>query len=74
MPFESTNYLRWYGRQHLALRAGPAKEQSVLTDFEQYPYQAGASLNAAGINYQTLKAMQGMKRLKQLESLSPPSN
>jgi len=31
-------------------------------------------LNAAGINYNSLQAMQAMKRLKELESLPPPSN
>ena len=33
-----------------------------------------SSLNAANINYDSLKALEAMKRLKQLESLRPPSN
>ena len=40
----------------------------------EYPFQQGSSLNAAGINYNSLQALQAMKRLKELESLSPPHN
>jgi hypothetical protein len=36
--------------------------------------QQGSSLNAADINYNSLQALQAMKRLKELESLSPPHN
>ena len=67
-------YLRWYG--DLLWLFVPIQQQvkNFFADFEQYPYQAGSSLNAAGINYQTLKAMEALKRLQQLESISPPSN
>jgi arylsulfatase len=37
----------------------------------EYPFQQGSSLNAAGINYQTLKAAEV---LKMLETLSSPKN
>jgi len=40
--------------------------------FDQYLYQAGSGLNAAGINYQTLRAAQALKRLQELESMTPP--
>ena len=40
----------------------------------EYPFQQGSSLNAAGINYNSLQALQAMKRLKELETLSPPAN
>ena len=36
--------------------------------------QAGASLNAAGINYQTLKAAEALKRLENIETLGRPGN
>jgi arylsulfatase len=36
-------------------------------------YQAGSSLNAAGINYGLLKQADALKRLKQVESLHPNS-
>jgi arylsulfatase len=52
--------------------------QQKLTQFlvtlPEYPFQQGSSLNAAGINYNSLKAMEALKRLKELESLSPPRN
>ena len=41
---------------------------------EDYPFQQGSSLNAAGINYNSLQALQAMKRLKELESLPVPNN
>lgn len=44
------------------------------TSLPEFPFQQGSSLNAAGINYNSLKAMEALKRLKELESLSPPSN
>ena len=47
---------------------------AFLTTLPEYPFQQGSSLNAAGINYNSLKAMQAMKRLKELESLAPPRN
>jgi arylsulfatase len=50
------------------------KIKEFFADFEQYPYQAGSSLNAAGINYQTLRAAEALKRLQQLENLTPPGN
>jgi hypothetical protein len=39
-----------------------------------YPFQQGSSLNAAGINYNSLQAMQAMKRLRDLETLPSPNN
>jgi arylsulfatase len=39
-----------------------------------YPLQEGSSLNAAGINYGTLKQMDALKHLQQLESIARPNN
>ena len=50
------------------------KLKDFLTTLPEYPFQQGSSLNAAGINYNSLQALQAMKRLKELESLRPPSN
>ena len=47
---------------------------AFLKTLPEYPFQQGSSLNAAGINYDSLKAMQAMKRLKELETLAPPHN
>jgi hypothetical protein len=40
----------------------------------RYPFQPGTSLNAASINYNSIGAVDAMKRLQQLESLAPPQN
>ena len=50
------------------------KLKEFLTTLPEYPFQQGSSLNAAGINYDSLKAMEAMKRLKELESLPAPNN
>jgi arylsulfatase len=47
------------------------KVKEFFADFEQFPYQAGTSLNAGGINYGTLRQQDAMRRLKELESLTP---
>ena len=48
--------------------------KEFLLTMPEYPYQEGSSLNAPGINYQTLKAAAAMKRLQQLENLARPNN
>jgi len=50
------------------------KLKEFFADFEKYLYQAGSSLKAAGINYQTIKMAEALKRLGQLESFAHPSN
>ena len=47
------------------------KIKEFFTDFDQFPYQAGSSLNAGGINYGLLRQQDAMKRLKDLERLTP---
>ena len=47
------------------------KIKEFFADFDQFPYQAGSSLNASGINYGLLRQQDAMKRLKDLESLKP---
>lgn len=74
MPFESGSYIRWYADNIWLFVPIQQKIKEFFTDFEKYPYQAGSGLNAAGINYQTLKVMEAMKRLQHLESLTPPAN
>ncbi|NUP12997.1 MAG: arylsulfatase [Polyangiaceae bacterium] len=45
--------------------------KKFFADFEEYPYQAGTSLNAGAINYATLRTKAALQRLKELESLHP---
>jgi arylsulfatase len=48
--------------------------KQFLATIPDFPFQEGASLNAAGINYNTLKTASAMKRLQELESLARPNN
>jgi hypothetical protein len=53
-------------------RIGPcARKQPTIP---LYPCQEGTSLNAANINYTTLKAMQALKKLEGLEAIGHPGN
>lgn len=45
--------------------------QQFLATIPKYPMQGGSSLNAGGINYQTLKAKEVLGKLQNLE---PPRN
>jgi arylsulfatase len=47
------------------------KVKEFFADFDQFPYQAGSSLNAGGINYGMLRQQDALKRLKELEGLKP---
>jgi arylsulfatase len=37
-----------------------------------YPFQEGSSLKAAGNNYRTLKAVEALKRLREIETIFNP--
>jgi len=50
------------------------KVKVFLATIPQYPFQEGASLNPANVNYTTLKAAQLMKRLQEIETMSSPQN
>ena len=50
------------------------KLKAFLTTLPDYPFQRGSSLNAADINYNSIQALQAMKRLKELETLPAPNN
>ena len=51
----------------------PAQEKlkGFFADFNDHPNQPGSSLNAAGINYNTLRAAEALKRVGQIESMMP---
>ena len=67
-------YIRWYA--DLLWIFVPVQNQlkRFLATIPQYPFQEGSSLNAANINYNSLKAAQAMKRLQEIETMSAPSN
>ncbi|MNL44275.1 hypothetical protein D3C87_1668390 [compost metagenome] len=47
------------------------KIKDFFSDFDQYPYQEGSTLNASGINYGLLRQQSALKRLNELEGLAP---
>src|SRR5262245_30263868 len=73
-PGESEMYLRWYGDNIWLFVPVQQKLRAFLSTVSQYPFQEGSSLNAANINYMTLKAAAALKRLQDIESLGRPSN
>jgi arylsulfatase A-like enzyme len=70
-PRESGLYLRWYADNIWLFVPVQQKLGEFLATLPDYPFQQGSSLNAAGINYNSLQAMQA---LKQLKALSAPAN
>jgi len=74
MPLESAMYIRWYADNIWLFVPVQQKVKEFLFTIPQFPFQQGSNLNAAGINYNTLKAAEALKRLKELESLGTPSN
>jgi arylsulfatase A-like enzyme len=47
------------------------KVKEFFSDFDQFPYQTGSSLNAGNINYSMLRQQDAMRRLNELERLTP---
>jgi arylsulfatase len=50
------------------------KIKEFFSDFDQFPYQTGSSLNASGIGYGMLQKEDAMKRLKSVEQMARPGN
>jgi arylsulfatase len=65
-------YLRWYGDNIWTFVPAQMFLKKFLATLDGYPMQEGSSLNAAGINYNSLKAASVMKRLKEIEGLASP--
>lgn len=60
-------YFRWYGDNMWTFVPAQEYIQNFLKTIPDYPFQSGSSLNAGGINYQSLKAAEVLKKLKTLE-------
>jgi arylsulfatase len=67
-------YLRWYADNMWTFVPAQTYIKKFLDTLSGYPFQEGSSLNAAGINYGSLKAMEAMKRLQEMETISRPNN
>ncbi len=68
---EGGGYLNWYAQQMWLLVPIQQQIKNFFSDFNDYPYQTGSSLNAAGINYGLLKQQDALQRLNNMESLKP---
>jgi arylsulfatase A-like enzyme len=64
---EGGEALKWYAQQMWLLVPVQAKIKEFFSDFEDFPYQAGTSLNAGQIGYGLLERAEAMKRLKRVE-------
>lgn len=67
-------YLRWYGDNLWTFVPAQGYIKKFLATIPKYPFQEGASLNAAGINYTTLKAAAALKKLEEVDTIVRPSN
>jgi arylsulfatase len=67
---ESGMYLRWYADLLWLFVPAQNKIKEFFSDYEKYPHQMGTSLNAAGINYQTVKMSEALKRLGKVEQFA----
>jgi hypothetical protein len=67
-------YLRWYADNMWIFVPIQIVIKEFLATVPNYPFQEGGSLNAAGINYQSLKAAAATKRLQELETIGRPDN
>jgi arylsulfatase A-like enzyme len=72
---ESGLYTRWYADNIWLFVPVQQKLGGFLKTLPDFPLQQGSSLNASNIDYSSLKAMEAMKRLGELENfVKPPGN
>jgi len=60
---------RFLGQQMWLLVPIQQQIKEFFSDFDQYPYQTGSTLNPSGINYGMLQKESALERLKKLESI-----
>ena len=68
---EGGQALQFFAQQIWLLVPIQQKIKQFFADYGDFPHQEGSSLNASGINYQLLRQMEALKRLKELETLHP---
>jgi arylsulfatase len=67
-------YNRWAADNMWTFVPIQMRVKEFLSTIPDYPFQEGTSLNAAGINYTTLKAADAFKRLMEIQTLVRPRN
>ena len=70
----SPMYLRWMGDNMWLFVPIQEQIQNFLASMEGYPFQEGMSLNASGINYRSLKALQILQQITEKGLIERPSN
>lgn len=71
MWHESDMYLRWMGDIMWIFVPIQEQVQNFLATLEGYPFQEGAVLNAAGINYQSLRALNILEQIREKGIVDP---
>jgi arylsulfatase len=71
---ESGMYLRWMADNMWLFVPIQTEIQKFLGTLGDYPFQEGSSLNAAGINYQSLKALKILQQIKDKGLIEMPRN
>jgi arylsulfatase len=70
---EGGESLKFFAQQMWLLVPIGELVKQFFANFEDYPYQAGSSLNAGSINYTLLRQKEAMERLTRMENLHPTS-
>jgi arylsulfatase len=68
---EGGESMKFFGQQMWLLVPIQQKIKEFFSDFADFPYQTGSSLNASGIGYGMLRQQDALKRLKDLEGMRP---
>ncbi len=62
-------YWTWYAQQMWLLVPIQGKIREFFSDFKDFPFQTGSSLNSGDINYGMLQREAALQRLKEVETL-----
>ena len=57
-------YLRWYADNMWLFVPIQQRVASFISTLDKYPFQEGRSLNAAGINYRSLRALKALEAIE----------
>jgi arylsulfatase A-like enzyme len=68
---EGGEAMKFFAQQMWLLVPIQGKIKEFFSDFEQFPHQDGSSLNASSIGYGTLRQAEALKRLQQVEKMTP---
>jgi hypothetical protein len=72
-PSESGMYIRWYGDNLWLFVPVQQKIKELAADFNDFPFQLGASLNVSDLGYKTVMLRDVMQRLTEVETLAMPN-